>query len=199
MFQIRENMSCSCFHRYIFVRFWPVSLDLIISPAGNFTSIRIVAFLILITFDLLGMKFPVVPESAIAFLISLRLLWVDAFVVIWTFFLVSFTLANASPLDPQFYPLFLSLIFFVSAQVALATWLSIRLKHWGILWFVLHPHDQHYPYLIIDLGWIYPFPVFPLFPLLFPRPPRPPCWWFCPLYWSLLLLYHPPCLLLLLG
>ena len=53
-----------------------------IYPAGNFTSIRIVDFLILITFDTLGMKFTVVPESAIAFIISPKLLWVDAFAVI---------------------------------------------------------------------------------------------------------------------
>ena len=77
------------------------------------------------------MKFPVVPESAVAFVISLWLLWVDAFSVIWNFSLVSFILANASPLDPQFHPLFLLLPFFVSAWVALVAWPLRRLKHWG--------------------------------------------------------------------
>ena len=132
------------------------------------------------------MKFPVVPESAIAFIISPKLLWVDAFAVIWTFFLASFTLANTYPSDPQFHPLLLLPPLFVSERVTLATWNSICMKHWGLLWFVLHPHDQQYPSSMIDLGWIYPLPKFPSFPLLFPRPLRRPCWWFWPLYWYFL-------------
>ena len=55
-----------------------------VSPAGKFTSIGVVAFLIFITFDVLGMRFPVVPESAVDLAISnfSRLQWVDAFAVI---------------------------------------------------------------------------------------------------------------------
>ena len=52
-----------------------------------------------------------------------------AFDVIFNF---PFTSANAYPPDHQFLPLFLSLPIFVSAQVALATWTSLRLKHWGL-------------------------------------------------------------------
>ena len=122
-----------------------------ISRAVDFTLIGIVDFLIFITFDPLGMKFPVVTVSAIAFVIFnlLTLLCVYAFAVIFNFF---FTLANAYPPDHPFHPLFLFLPFFVSARFALETWPLRCLKHWGGVWFVFHPHDQQYSYLRIALG-----------------------------------------------
>ena len=48
--------------------------------------------------------------------------------------------------------LFLLLPFFVSERVTLSDWPLSCLKHWRIVWFVLHPHDQQYPSYIIALG-----------------------------------------------
>ena len=103
MFQIREIWTFIAPNSRSLLVNWPVSIDLMISPAEIFTSIGIVAFLIWIIFDLLGMKFTFVPESAVAFVISnfLRLIWVDAFDVICNFYLVSFVLANEYPPGPS--------------------------------------------------------------------------------------------------
>ena len=52
------------------------------NPNFIWIEVRLEAFWMLITFDPLGIKFLVVPESAIAFVLALQFLWVDTFSVI---------------------------------------------------------------------------------------------------------------------
>ena len=178
----------------------PIYVDLMISSAGNFTSIGIIAFFIFITFDPLGMKLTVVPEYSIAFIISNfpRLPMVDASSVTW--------------ISPYFHLLYLIHIPRTISSTIYSYRCHSLYRHGSRLWhdlpgvwniggfcgFFFHPHDQHYPSSVIALGWIHPLPGSSSFPLLFPLPLRPPCWWFRPFYWYFLWLYHLPCQLLFL-